>query len=68
MAAAKQQVTAEAVERVAFTYKETAQAVGISAAMVRKLVALGQIRVTKIGRAARISRSEMLRLAGEKIE
>jgi excisionase family DNA binding protein len=52
-------------EKLAYTYAESAEAAGISPAFVRKLVAEGKLKKIKIGRCARIPRSELQRLCGE---
>jgi|GraSoiStandDraft_32_1057276.scaffolds.fasta_scaffold2359517_2 excisionase family DNA binding protein len=49
-------------EKIAFTCRETAGAVGISVPMVRKLVRLGKLEAVKIGRCVRIPASEIKRL------
>jgi excisionase family DNA binding protein len=53
------------VQKLAFTYEETAEAAGVSEALVRKLVASGKLEVVKINRCARIPRHALLRLCGE---
>ena len=52
------------VEKLAFSYRETAKAAGISESMVRKLVRAGKLEAVRIGRARRVSREALLRLCG----
>jgi excisionase family DNA binding protein len=49
-------------EHKAFTCAETAQAVGISVPMVRKLIRVGRLRAVKIGRCVRIPEAELQRI------
>jgi excisionase family DNA binding protein len=56
--------TNKAVEKLAFTYGETADAAGISVGLVRQLVANGKLEMVKINRCARIPRHALLALCG----
>ena len=60
--------TASEVQKLAFTYSETAHAAGLSPSMVRKLVRLGKLEAIRIGRSVRIPHRAVLRLCGENPE
>jgi excisionase family DNA binding protein len=51
------------VERVAYRPAEAAEALGVSVATIYRLIGRGEIRAVKIGRAVRIHRDELERLA-----
>jgi excisionase family DNA binding protein len=51
-------------EKMAFTYRETAEAAGISVPMVMKLVRTGKLECIRIGRCVRIPRHAVLQLCG----
>ena len=48
--------------KLLLTIGEVSEALSISRAMVRKLARTGQMKITHIGRCARISQEEVLRL------
>lgn len=49
----------------AYTPEQVAEALQLSLRTVRRLIALGDIRAVKIGRAVRIPAGELTRLLGE---
>ena len=55
-------------QKLAFTYRETAEAAGISVPMVRKQVREGKLEAVKIGRCVRIPRHAVMRLCGTKVD
>lgn len=48
--------------KLLLTFDEASRTLNVSRGLLRKLARLGRIRVTRIGRCARISREEILRL------
>jgi hypothetical protein len=66
-----QAITEEAMgqqEKLAYTYHETGIAAGVSAALVRKLVAAGKLERIRIGACSRIPRHAVLKLCGAQRE
>ena len=57
--------TPEPTFRFAYSPAEAAQLLGVTPKHLYALMARGELRSTKIGRARRIPRSEVLRLADE---
>ena len=55
-------------EKMLFTYDEAAALAGVSAALIRKLVAAGTLEKIKVGRAARIPRHALMVLCGVRTE
>ncbi len=53
--------------RMLLTFHEASQVLNISQGMLRKLGRLGRIKVTHIGRCARISKDEVLRLCNGQV-
>lgn len=49
---------------MAYSYRQTALALGISEGMVKKLVRQGQLHAVRIGRCRRVPKTELLRLTG----
>jgi excisionase family DNA binding protein len=50
-----------------YTYAEAAEMLSVSVSTVRKLVAKRNLRIVKLGRSVRISKSEILRLIDEQM-
>ncbi len=54
----------ERIERQTFSCEEVAVMVGVSAKTIARRVAVGDLRVVKIGRAVRVTREELDRFLG----
>ena len=54
----------EKIERLLFTFQETAFALGVCERTARNLVARGELRAVRIGRSVRVPLEEIRRIAG----
>jgi excisionase family DNA binding protein len=55
------------VNKELYTYADAAEMLSVSVSTVRKLVAKRNLRIVKLGRSVRISKSEILRLIDEQM-